>query len=68
MVHILSYYHFVLFKYGHSMFGIFCLKKLNSNHSLDSLDERMRIENKVLNFIYAPINRFVLMLNIKNYF
>lgn len=34
------------------------IKKLNSNHSPDNLDERLRIENKELEFIYAPRNRF----------
>ena len=34
------------------------IKKLNSNHSPDDLRERLRIENKDLDFIYAPRNRF----------
>lgn len=34
------------------------IKKLNSNHSPDNLDERLRIENKEVDFIYAPRNKF----------
>ena len=34
------------------------IKKLNSNHSPDDLKERLRIENKELDFIYAPRHRF----------
>jgi len=34
------------------------IKILNSNHSPDNLDERIRIENKEVDFIYAPRTRF----------